>query len=145
MVLARRAGRKPAPAATTARIVSAAAAEAISVALTPNNCVETYLLTASAAGMPMARPAATSTMVSRMTIHTTCPRGAPSAMRRVREATATKVNNGLRVRLRRANRRSNRNLAMPYQLDTPHGGKGLQKIVGQAGVPSGAACLFSPD
>src|ERR1039457_6606983 len=55
MVLARRAGRNPAPAATTARIMSAAAAEAM-VALTPNNCVETYLLTASAAGMPMARP-----------------------------------------------------------------------------------------
>ena len=76
MVLARRAGRNPAPAATTARIISAAAAEAISVALRPNNCVETYLLTASA-----------------------------------------------------ANRRSNRNLAMPYQLNTPHRGKGLQKIV----------------
>src|ERR1035438_2806967 len=48
-------------------------------------------------------------------------------MPRAREATATEANNGLRVRLRRANRRSNRNLAMPYQLDTPHGGKGLQK------------------
>src|ERR1035438_8831083 len=48
-------------------------------------------------------------------------------MPRAREATATRQNSGLRVRLRRANRRSNRNLAMPYQLNTPRGGKGLQK------------------
>src|ERR1035437_9058640 len=58
-------------------------------------------------------------------------------MPRAREATATKANNGLRVRLRRANRRSNRNLAMPYQLNTPHGGKGLQKN-GKTGL---LACL----
>src|ERR1035438_7832821 len=38
MALARRAGRKPAPAATNARMTSAAAAEAKSVVLTPNNC-----------------------------------------------------------------------------------------------------------
>ena len=95
MVLARRAGRKPAPAATSARMTSAALTEAISVALTPNNCVETYLLTASAAGIPMARPAATSTSVSRITIHTTCARGAPSAILRpislVRRATMNAI------------------------------------------------------
>ncbi len=51
------------------------------MALTPYNCVETYLLTPSAAGTPIARPAATSTSVSRITIHTTCACGAPSAIR----------------------------------------------------------------
>src|ERR1035437_5303839 len=62
-------------------------------------------------------------------------------MPRASEATATKANNGLRVRLRRANRRSNRNLAMPYQVDTPNGRKGLQKN-SKIGL---LACLFSPD
>ena len=61
-------------------MTSAAAADARSVALTPNNCVETYLLRTNAAGMPMARPAATSIRDSRITIHTTCACGAPSAI-----------------------------------------------------------------
>src|SRR5450756_854971 len=49
-------------------------------------------------------------------------------MPRESEATATKVKSGLRRRLRRANRRSNRNLAMAYKVSTPQGRKSLQKV-----------------
>src|ERR1017187_7926251 len=48
-------------------------------------------------------------------------------MPRESDATATKVNSGLRRRLRRANRRSKRNLAMAYKVSTPQAQKSLQK------------------
>src|ERR1035441_3058091 len=49
-------------------------------------------------------------------------------MPRESDATATKVKSGLRRRLRRANRRSKRNLAMAYKVSTPQAQKSLQKL-----------------
>src|ERR1017187_415577 len=49
-------------------------------------------------------------------------------MPRESEATATRVKSGLRRRLRRANRRSKRNLAMAYKVSTPQARKSLQEL-----------------
>src|ERR1019366_125981 len=58
-------------------------------------------------------------------------------MPRASEATATSVKSGLRRRLRSANRRSNRNLAMAYKVSTPQDRKSLQKSgTGQEACPT---------
>src|ERR1017187_2594266 len=49
-------------------------------------------------------------------------------MPRESEATATRVNSGLRRKLRRANLRSKRNLAMAYKICTPQARKSLQEL-----------------